>query len=515
MHARPDDARPDDARPDDARPVGLPPPPGRRGGRFVAVAASLALLLALHLAALLAGGGAVAAEYRLGSQDKVRLRVYEWRAAQDQLFEWEALNDEFTVAAGGTLPLPVVGDVPAAGRTPAEVARAVGERLQARLGLHERPDTSLDVVTYRPFYIVGHVDKPGEYPYRPGLTVLQALSIGGGLTRLADMGLMRLERDVIVSRGDLALLDLERDALIVRGARLETERNGLDVLEVPPPLRRRAGNPTVALILTQERMIMQARWQAFRTQNEALEQLKAFLEKEITSLEAQIVTQDTQMRLVNRELQSVTTLVEKGLTAAPRQLGLERTVAQVQGDRLRLESSLLKAHQEISRANISILELRNGRSNEIALEARQTAAKLEEAERRADTAGRLLREAEVTAPQFILERGRATRAQPVFTITRGSGSDRTVVEASETTLVEPGDAIKVELPRLFDDPPEVRSSALAPAPSSQGAARGGAQGAVQGTAGSGRPANDRDAPATETSAGQDPTKSIRARLTNY
>ena len=60
-----------------------------------------------------------AADYLLGPQDKLRLKIYEWRASRDVIFEWTALNDEFIVGAEGFLSLPFAGDIRAAGLPPA------------------------------------------------------------------------------------------------------------------------------------------------------------------------------------------------------------------------------------------------------------------------------------------------------------------------------------------------------------------------------------------------------------
>lgn len=90
------------------------------------------------------------------------------------------------------MSLPLVGEIQAAGVTPADLGRIIGDQLKERLGMIDAPDTAVEVVQYRPFYIIGQVDKPGEYPYRPGLTVLQALSVAGGMQRISDMGLFRL-----------------------------------------------------------------------------------------------------------------------------------------------------------------------------------------------------------------------------------------------------------------------------------------------------------------------------------
>src|SRR5205814_1909785 len=133
------------------------------------------------------------------------------------------LNGEFLVDPSGNVFLPLVGEIPAQNRTTAELANSISDRLQSRVGLADRPDASVEVSEFRPFYIVGNVEHPGNYPYRPGMTVLQAVSIAGGWQRLLDANLLRLEREAITSRGDLRVVGAERDALLARRARLDAE----------------------------------------------------------------------------------------------------------------------------------------------------------------------------------------------------------------------------------------------------------------------------------------------------
>ncbi len=408
---------------------------GRRCGWL-----SFAIIL-LNMIAGPAGG----ADYLLGPMDKVRVKVYEWRASRDEIFEWDALNDEFRVDAAGTLSLPFVGEVRVTGITTGELAGNIADRLRSEMGLGRRPDTSIEIVQFRPFYIVGQVDHPGEFPYRPGLTVLQALSIAGGLPKVTD-GLMRLGREVISARGDLRVLGAQAAYLRARKARLEAELKQSDNLDLPRALTAHPGSASADIAMQQEVLIFQVRREAFSTQMRVLEQLREFLEKEVVSLVAQKQTEEVQSRLVKKELESVSKLVDKGLATAPRQYGLERTVAQIEGDQLRVETSLLRAKQEISRTDIAMLELKNKRANDITTELRETQAKLDELDRKSETAEQLLYEAEVTAPQLIAQRDRSRRVQPVYAIIRQSGGKAVELSASESTAVEPGDTIKVEVP---------------------------------------------------------------------
>ncbi len=406
------------------------------------------LTLAVALSAISVDGQTAASaneEYLLGPQDTVRVKIYEWRASRDVVFEWKPLNDTFTVSAGGSLSLPFAGEIPAAGHTPNSLAYAIGDQLMRNMGLGRRPDAAVEVIQYRPFYIVGHVMNPGEFPYRPELTVLQALSIAGGL-RTREESIARFEREVIQGRGDVGMLRLENINLLARKARLEAELKDRENIQFPSSLLSRQEDHAVALIVEQERSIFQARRKGLKTQIQALESLRQFLQKELASLDKQLVFHDRQIESIQEELTDVSSLVSKGLAAAPREMSLERALAQYQSERLTAETSLLRARQEISKAEISILELRNQHTNEVTATLRQTQAELDALGRKAETALQLLHESEISAPRLLARQARAARAKPVYAIVRSAAGRSEELSASESTVIKPGDTLKVDIP---------------------------------------------------------------------
>ena len=412
------------------------------------------LLLMVSLLASFGGTSRVTAEeYRLGPEDKIRMKVHEWRASRDEVFEWTALNDTFSVGANGMLSLPLLGEIPAEGLSPGELANSVSQLLRTKMALGRVPITSVEIVEFRPFYIIGHVDRPGHYPYRPALTVLKAFSIAGGPRRISDANLLRLEREAISSKGDLNVFRSQVFTLLARKARLQAELNRSERILFPEELSRHKGDASLVLIMQQEEQIFRASQEAFTTQMRALSELKSHLEKEIDSLNGQLETEDTQIKLVKKELQNISALVAKGLSVAPRQLALERLQAQIEGDRLRVGTALLKAKQEISRTDISMLELHNKRTNTASLQLRETQAKLDEAMRKIATAKSLISETGVFAAQALSQRERLRTAQPVYTIIRQRGGEVAEFNATETTRVMPGDTIKVEVPSSPDDSP--------------------------------------------------------------
>jgi polysaccharide export outer membrane protein len=113
-------------------------------------------------------------DYRLGSGDKLRIIV----------FGEDSLSGEFLISGAGKISFPLIGDIDALGKTIPEIQAAIETKLAD--GYLKQPKVSAEVLNYRPFYILGEVVKPGEYPYTNGLTVLNAVATASGFTYRAD-----------------------------------------------------------------------------------------------------------------------------------------------------------------------------------------------------------------------------------------------------------------------------------------------------------------------------------------
>lgn len=115
-----------------------------------------------------------ASEYQLGLGDKVRVQVY---GEQD-------LSGEFQVSANGAVTMPLVGDVPAVGLTARQLEQRLAE--QYRQGYLRDPRIAVEVYGFRPYYVLGEVERPGRYPALEGTTLLGAIATAGGYTYRAD-----------------------------------------------------------------------------------------------------------------------------------------------------------------------------------------------------------------------------------------------------------------------------------------------------------------------------------------
>jgi polysaccharide biosynthesis/export protein ExoF len=264
------------------------------------------------------------------------------------------------------------------------------------------------------------------------------------VARTQDRGIGRYETESITQRGNLRVLAGEIDRLLARRARLQAELEARKDIVFPEELTSRPKGSPVAQIMQEEQLLFDARLSGLKAQVDNLNQIKTLYEKETESLRAKLELEEKQVALIQRELDSVNSLVAKGLTVAPRQLALERVLAQTESGRIEMTTAILRARQEAGRAESNILDLRNKMRNEVLVELQLTQSKLAEAIDKVETTRRLVLEAEVDAPLAEEERSRDETIRPVYFIVRRVGDTARETTVAESELVQPGDVVKVE-----------------------------------------------------------------------
>jgi len=159
----------------------------RRGQAFVRAVSLMMLLLA---SAVLAAGARAAdktdalSTYRLNSGDVISIRVFG---------EDDFTREKVRLTDAGTVSFPILGEVPMLGRTVGEIETLVTDRLKGRYLVNPRVSVWID--EYRSFFVNGMVEKPGAYPFRPGLSVRKAVSIAGGFKERASVNKIFVVRD--------------------------------------------------------------------------------------------------------------------------------------------------------------------------------------------------------------------------------------------------------------------------------------------------------------------------------
>jgi polysaccharide export outer membrane protein len=125
-------------------------------------------------------------DYKLGANDRLRITV----------FGQPTLTGEYTLDGNGVLAFPLIGNVPANGVTTNQLQQAIAAKLEPDYLVN--PNVSAEIVSRRPFYVIGEVQKPGNYPYVSDITAVNAIAMAGGFTRRArknDFYIRRLDKD--------------------------------------------------------------------------------------------------------------------------------------------------------------------------------------------------------------------------------------------------------------------------------------------------------------------------------
>jgi len=144
--------------------------------------------------------GADDAEYRLAPGDKMHIIV----------FGEDTLTGDYVLTSAGNLSFPLVGSIPATGKTVEQLQAALAASLAD--GYVKNPRVSMQVISFRPFYILGEVNRPGEYPVSTGLTLEQAVASAGGYTYRANTRRISVKRATETSE---KLIDLRKEASVV------------------------------------------------------------------------------------------------------------------------------------------------------------------------------------------------------------------------------------------------------------------------------------------------------------
>jgi polysaccharide export outer membrane protein len=137
-----------------------------------------------NIASLPAPTHIVDEDYKLGSGDKIKIVVY----TEDDL------GGEFLVDGSGQVQLPLLGQMQAAGLSIRDFEASIVAKFVAEDYL-KNPRISVEVENYRPFYIIGEVKTPGQYPYISGMNALNAVALAGGYTYRADDSEIYLRRN--------------------------------------------------------------------------------------------------------------------------------------------------------------------------------------------------------------------------------------------------------------------------------------------------------------------------------
>lgn len=320
-------------------------------------------------------------EYVLGASDKITIRMVAWDSTALAFTRFTEIEGEYTIAANGTLLLPLIGPVDAAGQTPSVLSEMITVFLQQSIGLAEEPSTTVEVSEYRPVYILGDVQRPGAYEYRPGLRVDQAIALAGGLSRAADLSDNQI-RNQLRDLGSLREASISRAQLAVRVARLSAETEGAETVLFPANLTHPDGADVMQALIKREQALFESRNESLNRGIASLDQTEELLITEAAALEAKMGGLDKQVELLTTQIEGLERLVERGLARSPTLVALQSSLIDLQARQTDVETALFRAQQRVTEIDRERIDLETRRQENALTELQNVQTSLAQIETR-------------------------------------------------------------------------------------------------------------------------------------
>lgn len=404
-----------------------------RGGRTGALLAAIGLAL---LGALVP----CRAEYRLSPGDIIEITV----AGMPEL------KQRAPIQLDGTITIPMVGSIAAAGSTSADVqaraemalaAKVIRQRTpdgRDRVVLIQPGDVAVTVAEYRPVYVNGDVLQPGQHPYRPQMTVRHAVALSGGVSmvrgRSATMGVEVVEVD---REYRTTVLALAREH--VHAWRLAAELEGSETIKQ----QRLADAPipaaTLSEYLSTESSYLNIRLLEYRNEKVHLQNAARLADEQIATLTSQEKQEAQGLQSDIDELDRINKLFGSGSLVSPRVTESRRAVLLSSTRRLQTIATLSQVKQQRDEFVFRLEKLDTQRRLEVLRDIRESQMRVAEMRTRLEAATQKLQ----VFGRIISADSASTGARPTLTIIRRSvdGWDR--LPASEDADLLPGDAIEV------------------------------------------------------------------------
>lgn len=363
--------------------------------------------------------------YRLDTGDHVRIRFYD-------RYDRDDLNGQYVIGGSGQLRLPRIGVFDARHKTAGELEteiRAFVENKGEKLGYF-----SIDIVRCRPFYVTGLANHPGPYPYMPGLTVLEAVSIAGGLYRspaVSATETMREKRTLIETMSRVA-------ELIGRRARLQAERDDVASIAVPKELGQM--DPLGAgEIIQNENAVLQRSRDVTRRERSGLESIIELAKTEADKYQAELKRLEQRIDEQTQIYTQLKKLHEDKVINQQRFFEAVIALDAVKRDGQSTTNTLAQANMNIEKYKRDLAVLTLANKARIAKEITDTEQEISRLKSAAAQTRQLMSGLDMLATQD------SSGSVVLYKIMRRGGSGRLdSMQATESTSIMPGDVLKIE-----------------------------------------------------------------------
>jgi len=352
------------------------------------------------------------------------------------IFGQPELSGDVVIDGGGTITIPLAAPIEVKGLTATECQKRIAEQLVAD-GILRTPAVSVRISELRPLYVLGDVRLPGAYAFRYGSTTQSAVALAGGYG-LGEVLRQTAISEYLQAEEHVRQLTLQKHTLLIRRARLEAERDGKDTFS-PPDLANANDEKDISVIVENETEIFTTQRAILRSEIDLLRSQKPILQKQIDANNEEGDAGKKQLELIQQQIARYGNLLKQGL-------GLQNNDFQYRVLEANQEAAVWRSLSEVSRLRVEagnldmkIEEVESTFKRQVATELRETRDRLNELEVTLPVATRI----RDVKRQYT---GGATtqNARHLIHITRVRDGQSVVLDANETTPLEPGDVIEIK-----------------------------------------------------------------------
>ncbi|MDP9758987.1 MULTISPECIES: polysaccharide biosynthesis/export family protein [Agrobacterium] len=355
------------------------------------------------------------------------------------------LTGLFPVSADGTIGYPLLGNVNVVDQTVNEI----GARISRDLATHvANRSVAVAIKEYAPIFVVGDVQKPGKYEFRPGMIVLELFALGGGLREpntqrdTSGMQLIAAQQEY----EDMTMQLLSQD---IRRVRLEAELNDTEFEYKGDDIGLVRDRGALEKIVASETGLFRLRLSAQQDEKTNLEVQRQNFIQEIDTLEKSNVMRSQQLDLLDMDVNASKELVTRGAASESALRERKRELLSMNQQVLESTSFLARAKQNKSEVERRILELKSKRHNDAATELRETSLDIMRLKKKLAFSLQSMAEIGSTARRVSsLEDMIETK----FAIVRQVAGTYREMAADEHTQVRAGDVVRVRLSVSGKDP---------------------------------------------------------------
>jgi polysaccharide export outer membrane protein len=333
--------------------------------------------------------------------------------------------------------MPFLGPLEVRNLTVLECQTLIRDRLAD--GLLNQPSVSVRISEPRPLAVLGDVRMPGVYPFRYGGTVKGAVAAAGGFG-LGEPLQITAVPEFILADERVRQLAFQRQALLIRQARIEAMLDGKKAF-VPPSLPSPDEGVDAAQIVAQEKQTFETQSAMLQNQLDLLRSQKPRIQTLIESYAAQMGSVKKQLELITRNAEEYTRMVKLGLGISNVEMQLKLNQANQENEVWRLTAETSRLQMDLGELDLKVQQAQATFNQQLVAELREVREKLRDVEVTLPSA-RELRLVKLQQASGLTsgETGRT------MTITRMRNGEMAVLQATETTPVEPGDVIDVKKP---------------------------------------------------------------------